>query len=223
MATLSSDGVSKHSKRKDVNELHRELGQPGEDVTRATGKHMDLKITGTFTPCKGCEVAKAKQSRMNKGVTSKKNPGKRIFIDISSPMTVNLGGKHRWLLVVDDCTNMTWSYFLKKKSETSDKSLSLIKNLKSKYEIVVKIVFCDNEGENIALQHTCEKESLGVSFGLKAPGTHNKMGKLNRNSLPCTVRCALCCTEATLRGHLDSVVGQGVTHRDGTGPNFREI
>ena len=71
MAKLSSDGVAKHSKQKDVNELHRELGHPEEDVRRATGKHMGLKIMGTFTPCKDCGVGKAKQSKMNKGVNSK--------------------------------------------------------------------------------------------------------------------------------------------------------
>ena len=126
---------------------------------------MGLTITGNFTPCEDCGVAKAKQAKMNKGVSSKsKIPGKRIFIDISSPKTASLGGKHHWLLVVDDCTDMTWSFFLKKKSETSDKIISLIKDLKSKYEIVVKIVRCDNAGENLALQRACEKEGLGVSF-----------------------------------------------------------
>ena len=139
--------MSKHSKRKDVNKLHQELGHPGEDVTRATGKYMGLKITSTFNPCKDCGVVKAKQSKMNKGVTSKsKIPGERFFIDISPPKSASLGGKHHWLLKVDDCTNMMWSYFLKKKSETSDKIISLIKDLKSKYEIVVKIVRCDNAG-----------------------------------------------------------------------------
>ena len=59
---LSSNGIAKHSKWKDVNKLHRELGHPGEDVTRATGKHMDLKIT--FTSCKDCGIGKAKQSKL---------------------------------------------------------------------------------------------------------------------------------------------------------------
>ena len=100
VAKLSSDGVVKHSKRKNVNEFHRELGHPGEDVTRATGKHMGLTITGNFTPCEDCGVAKAKQAKMNKGVSSKsKIPGKRIFIDIGSPKTATLGGKHHLSLI----------------------------------------------------------------------------------------------------------------------------
>ena len=98
-------------------------------------------------------------------------PGERIFIDISSPKTASLGEKHHWLLVVDDCTDMSWSYFLKKKSETSNKINSLIKDLKSKHQIVVRIVRCDNTGENLALQCACEKEGLGIHFELTAPST----------------------------------------------------
>ena len=100
VAKLSSDGSVKHSKRKDVNVLHRELGHPGEDMTRATGKHMGFTLTGTFAPCEDCGIGKAKQTKMKKGVSSKsKTPGERIFIDISSPKTKSLGGKNHCCLL----------------------------------------------------------------------------------------------------------------------------
>ena len=50
VAKLSRDGMVKHSKWKDINKFHRELGHPGEDVTRATRKHMGYKIMGTVCP-----------------------------------------------------------------------------------------------------------------------------------------------------------------------------
>ena len=72
---------------------------------------MGLKIMGTFTPCEDCRIGKAKQSNMNKEVNSKSEiPGERIFIDISSGKKASLGGKHHWLLVVDDYTDMSLSY-----------------------------------------------------------------------------------------------------------------
>ena len=71
VAKLSRDSVAKHSKWKDVNELHRELGHPGEDTTRAKGKHMNLKVTCNFSPCEDCAVWKAEQTKMNKGVNNK--------------------------------------------------------------------------------------------------------------------------------------------------------
>lgn len=92
---------------------------------------------------------------------------------------------------------MTRSYFLKKKSETADKIISLIKDLKSKHGIVVRIVRCDNAEENIALHHVCDKEGLGVSFELTAPGTPQKNGKVTLP--PCTVGCALCFMESILK------------------------
>ena len=75
---------------------------------------------------------------------------------------------------------MTWSYFFKKKSETADKIISLIKDLKSKHGIVVRFVRCDNLGENVALQRTCEKEGLGLQFELTTPGTPQQNGKVER-------------------------------------------
>ena len=69
---------------------------------------------------------------------------------------------------------------MKKKSETAEKIISLIKDLKSKHGIVVRIVRCDNAGENLALQRACEKEGLGVRFELTAPSTPQQNGKVER-------------------------------------------
>ena len=41
----------KFQKKKDINELHVELGHPSEAITRATGAAMNHKLTGTFKTC----------------------------------------------------------------------------------------------------------------------------------------------------------------------------
>ncbi len=51
---------------------------------------------------------------------------------------MSIGGKKNWLLVLDDCTDLAWSYFLKNKSDLKDEILALIKELKAKYDITVK-------------------------------------------------------------------------------------
>ena len=56
----------------------------------------------------------------------------------------------------------------------------MIKDLKSKHGIVVRIMRCDNAGENLALQRACEKEGLGVRFELTAPGTPQQNVKVER-------------------------------------------
>ncbi len=65
-------------------------------------------------------------------------PDERISIDISSPKPTSIGGKKHWLLAVDDYSDFSWSYFLKKKSELKDHIVGLIKELKNKHGISVK-------------------------------------------------------------------------------------
>lgn len=57
-------------------------------------------------------------------------------------------------MALDDCTDLSWSYFLKKKHKTAKKTVPFIKELKSKHGFVVRCVHYDNAGENLALQRT---------------------------------------------------------------------
>lgn len=76
---------------------------------------------------------------MNKKASGKSTvPGVHIFLDITSPTTQSVGGKHHWLMTLDNCTDLSRSYFLKKKSEMAERIVRLIKDLKSKHGIVVK-------------------------------------------------------------------------------------
>ncbi len=106
--------------------------------------------------------------------------GERLFLGISLPQTTSIGGKKNWLLVLDDCTDLAWSYFLKNKSNLKDEILALIKELKAKFGITVKYIRCDNAGENIALEKACEQEGLGITFKYTAPNTPQQNGRVER-------------------------------------------
>ncbi len=58
------------------------------------------------------------------------DPGERLMIDISS---IKTSGKEQignfWLLVVDEATDMKWSFFLKKKSAQVPVMIGFIKGL----------------------------------------------------------------------------------------------
>jgi hypothetical protein len=97
--------------------LHQLLGHPNEQTLRATAKHYDVSVTGTFRPCYECATAKIKQTKIAKvsHVTSSK-PGERIYIDISSVKTESHGGFKFWLLIVDNYSDMCWSKFMPTKS-----------------------------------------------------------------------------------------------------------
>ena len=53
---------------------------------------------------------------------------------------------------------------------------ALINNLKTKYNLHVQHLCCDNAGENQAFKQTCKKEGLGIDFKYTAPGTPQQNG-----------------------------------------------
>ena len=124
-------------------------------------------------------TSKAKQKNLHKQV---KNPatekGERWSIDIASMKNTSNSGSKYWLLIVDDFLNMMWSFFLKKKSETSQMICNLIKDEKVKHQIMVKSIRCDNAGENLILEKDCRNEGLGIQFEFTAPGTPQQNGKV---------------------------------------------
>jgi transposase InsO family protein len=111
---------------------------------------------------------------------SSKIAGERLFIDTSSVKKPSFGKSKFWLLVMDDCTGVCWSKFMKKKSDQVDYLLELLLDLKAKHNKTVKLIRCDNAGENKSLQKLCEKEGLGIQFEYTAPGTPQLNGRVER-------------------------------------------
>jgi hypothetical protein len=107
--------------------------------------------------------------------------GHRMFFDISSIKNVSFGGTKFWLLIVDDATDMCFSFFLKRKIETAQAIVNLIKDLKEKRGIMVKILRCDNAGENMSAAKLCQDEGLGINFEYTAPNTpQHSNGRVER-------------------------------------------
>ena len=99
-------------------------------------------------------LGKIKKAALTKlPVERSKIKGKRLFIDFSSPSTVNMGSKKHWMLVLQDSTNHTWSYFLKQKSELVDMMIVLLKDLKM-----------DNTGEIESFERWCKQEEMGIVY-----------------------------------------------------------
>ena len=82
--------------------------------------------------------------------------------------------------MIDNATDYCWSFFLKKKLQTSAKVRELIKDLKSKLGITVKHIRCDNAGENKNLQRNSLRDGLGLTFEFTAPGTPQQQGRMER-------------------------------------------
>ena len=98
-------------------------------------------------------------------------PGYRVFMDICSFKQVSRGGNRHWLIVVDEFSDCTHSFFLKRKSDQIKIIPIWIRSLSKKYNIEIKRIRLDNSGENRSLQKECDKANLGIIFEFTAPGT----------------------------------------------------
>ena len=74
-------------------------------------------------------------------------------------------------MLVDEATKYKKSFFLKKKNKQVEPIIDWIKALKTRHEIQVKIIRCDNAGENKVLERESDKNELGIIFEYTAPGT----------------------------------------------------
>ena len=162
--------------------FHQMTGNTGEHLLRTTAKNMGIKLTGKLEPCEICAQAKIRQANVPKKKEKQvpSRPGYRLFIDISSFIHESMGGKRHWLIVVDEFSDCSHSFFLKRKSDQIDMIPIWIKELKAKYGIDIKYVRLDNSGENKSLQKECDKQNLGITFEFTAPGTPQQNSVVER-------------------------------------------
>ena len=166
------------------------LGHVPEAKMRKTAKNMGWELVGKLEKCEDCALGKAKRKNLEKETKPRsQTKGERLFIDIAPMKHVSLGGSKYWLIVIDDCTNFVWSYFLKRKSETSKRVRELMKTLQSNHGINTRYIRCDNAGENETLEKDCKNEGLGVSFEYTAPYTPQQNGRAERMLATLFGRC----------------------------------
>jgi hypothetical protein len=142
----------------DINRMHKIFNHASEDVLRSTAKEKNWKLTGKFETCRFCKESNAQQKGVAKSSDEQcKRPGERLFFDITSIKAYSFGGKKFWLVIVDDATNLTWSFFLKQKSDTAETAYTLLKHLNS-HSVNIKYIRCDNAGENVSLENLIKKD-----------------------------------------------------------------
>ena len=103
-----------------------------------------------------------------------------MYLDISSMRKPSMGGRQHWVMLVDEATKYKKSFFLKKKNEQVEPIIDWMKALKARHKIQVKIIRCDNAGENKVLERESDKNELGIIFEYTAPGTPQQNGVVER-------------------------------------------
>ena len=162
--------------------FHQIIGHTGENLLKTTAKYMGIKLTGKLEPCETCAQVKIRQANVHKKKETQvpSRPGYRLFIDISSFKHESMGGKRHWLIVVDEFSDCSHSFFLKRKGDQVELFPIWIKELKAKFGIDIKYIRLDISGENRSLHKECDKQNLGIIFEFSAPGTPQQNSVVER-------------------------------------------
>ena len=160
--------------------FHRVTGHAGHHLMDATVKYYKVDLTGKVKNCLSCSLEKIRQKNIPKKNEDKsKNPGERMYLDVSSMRKPSMGGRQHWVMLVDEATKYKKSFFLKK-NEQVEPIIDWIKALKARHKIQVKIFSCDNAGENKVLERESDEKELGIIFEYTAPGTPQQNGVVER-------------------------------------------
>jgi len=173
--------VSGTSTNKTYDQAHQVLGHPGKELMIATSKRLKWKLDGdTELPCEECLIAKAKRANVPKIAKHyATKPGERIMIDTSSVRSQDHVSGRFWLLVVDEATNMKWSFFIRSKKQQVPVLEGFIKTLKELGH-PVKHIRCDNAGENESLKKKLDADGSTIRFEFTARQTPQQNGKVER-------------------------------------------
>ena len=156
-----------------MSKLHQITGHTCEHLLRPTANYMKIKLRGKLAPCENCAQAKIRQANIPKKKMKKlpTRPRYRVFIDICCFKQVSRGGNRHWLIVVDEFSDCSHSFFLSRKRDQIKLIPMWIKGLSETYGIEIKRIRLDNSGDNKSLQKECNKDNMGVTFEFTVTGT----------------------------------------------------
>ena len=99
--------------------FHQITRHTGAHLLRPKAEYMHVKLTEQLEPCEMCAQAKITQANVPKKKEKQvpSRPGYRMFIDISSFKHESMGGKRHWSIVVDEFSDCSHSFFLKRMSD----------------------------------------------------------------------------------------------------------
>ena len=174
--------VALNANKMDMNKAHEIFGHMGQDQTRKICTHLglDMKKVSFAHTCESCIMGKARQKNIPKISQHDRSnePNGRIYLDISiikkpkSNDQVKKVNKGNWCLIVDEYTGFKTTIFTQTKSGMVKPVCEQLSRWKQQGK-KVKIIRCDNAGENMKLEKECNsnEQSLNIKFEFTARNT----------------------------------------------------
>ena len=89
--------------------LHQVTGHAGQELMTDTANYYEVNVTGIVIKCLSCSLEKIRQKNIpKKNENTAKDPGERMYLDISSTKDESLGGRRHWAMLVDEA-KLKWS------------------------------------------------------------------------------------------------------------------
>nr|GEV81106.1 putative ribonuclease H-like domain-containing protein [Tanacetum cinerariifolium] len=152
---------------------HRRLGHLNFKTMNKLVRHnlvkgLPSKCFENDHTCVACLKGKQhKASCKTKLVNSVSKPLHTLHMDLFGPTSVS-SLNHKWycLVVTDDFSRFTWTFFLKTKDETSGILRNFITEIENLKDLKVKIIRCDNRGEfkNREMNEFCTRKGIKREF-----------------------------------------------------------
>ena len=104
----------------DINTFHTSPGHVHEKLLRSTAKQLGVILDGSLRGCEGCSVAKSVGKPIGRTTSTRADKVfVRLFVDICEERSVeSIGGRRYVLLICNDFSRFTWTYFMRQKSDT---------------------------------------------------------------------------------------------------------
>ena len=94
---------------------------------------------------------------------------------------MSYGGSKYWLIIEDEFSKMKWSYFLRRKSDSTKKIEDHIMMLETELGVRVESIICDNSGENINIEKSLRERNLKSKIEFTSPHTPEQNGCVERS------------------------------------------
>ena len=125
---------------------HRRLGHPSIGYLQSLFPQFSKQ--NIHFSCETCILAKSHRKSFYPSNTRTDKPFSLVHSDVwgPTPQTSKHGFSY-FVSFIDDCTRMTWVFFLKKKSEVFEKFVSFYTLVQTQFQTQIQILRSDNGGE----------------------------------------------------------------------------
>ena len=170
-----------------LNTWHRRLAHVSYKniIKMASSGVVDGLDLGTTTiplePCAGCSHGKHRRSSFPAGRTRATYCGEMIHSDLCGPMEQPTpGGALYYALFIDDYSGWRFIFFLKMKSEASNRFMELIHTIRGQTGYLVRVLRTDGGGEWSSKDFAIWLNTKGIRHESSAPHTPEQDGVSER-------------------------------------------